>query len=275
MTGFLAKACAEARERVAAAARDEPLPALRERALAQPAPPPFAAALTGSGVAVIAEVKRSSPSRGAIAEIPDASALARRYAAGGAVAVSVLTEPAHFGGSLGDLAAVAGAVPLPVLRKDFVVDAYQVFEARASGAAAVLLIVAGLPDSELVQLLRVTAEAGLDALVEVHDRAEALRAAAATETAGTGWPLVAGVNARDLTTLEVDPGRFAAVRGSLPEATVTVAESGVHGPEDVRRLAGLGADAVLVGEHVATAADPTGAVRALVTAGARQQEVSR
>jgi indole-3-glycerol phosphate synthase len=273
MIGFLSTACAEARARVAVAARREPLEALRARALLRPAPPGLVEALLGEGyrLAVIAEVKRASPSRGPLAAIPDPALLARQYAEGGAAAVSVLTEPIHFSGSLGDLATVAGAVPMPVLRKDFVVDAYQVWEARAAGAAAILLIVAALEQPDLVRLLAVTAEAGLDALVEVHDEVEARRAAVAHARAATGRALVIGVNARDLVTLEIDPNRFATVRGALPHTAVTVAESGVRGPADVRRLAALGADAVLVGEHVAMAPDPAAAVRALVRAGSRQE----
>ena len=271
MSGFLSQVCAQARARAIEAARDEPLEALRARALGRPAPPGFAAALAGGGVAVIAEVKRASPSRGHLAAIPDPAALARQYVRGGAKAVSVLTEPTHFAGSLDDLAAVAAAVPLPVLRKDFVVDPYQVLQARAAGAAAVLLIVAALPQPDLADLLMAAAHAGLDALVEVHDPSEAERAAQAHRAASTGQPLVIGVNARDLAALTVDPDRFEAVRGALPPGAITVAESGIRGPGDVRRLASLGADAVLVGEHVATAADPAAAVRALVTAGTRQE----
>lgn len=278
MSDFLAAACAAARARVAEAAAAVPLPALVEAARATPPPPGFAAALAGPGTAVIAEVKRASPSRGPIADVPDPGGLAAAYAAGGAAAVSVLTEPRWFHGGLHDLAAVAAAVAVPVLRKDFVVDAYQVWEARAAGAAAVLLIVAALDDETLADLLRTAADAGLDALVEVHDRAEAARAAAGSTHAGAGTAraaaagpsprLVVGVNARDLATLTVDDGRFAAVRDALPPGALAVAESGVHGPRDVARLRGLGADAVLVGEHVATAGDPRAAVAALVAAGA-------
>ncbi len=281
MRGFLSNVCAEAHARVAEAARREPLEALRARAREHAVTPPsFAEALCGEGLAVIAEIKRASPSRGQLAAIPDPALLARHYTQGGAAAVSVLTEPSYFAGSLDDLAAVAAAVPLPVLRKDFVVDPYQVWEARAAGAAAVLLIVAALPQPDLEHLLAVTAMAGLDALVEVHDEAEATRALAAHERAATGHRLVLGVNARDLTILQVDPDRFASVRGVLPvgngglsrsSRALAIAESGVQGPEDVRRLALLGADAVLVGEHVATAPDPAATVRTLVQAGARQE----
>jgi indole-3-glycerol phosphate synthase len=212
-------------------------------------------------------VKRASPSRGQLAPITDASALGAAYAAGGAAAVSVLTEPCHFLGSLEDLSGVAATVRIPVLRKDFVVDDYQVLEARARGAAAVLLIVAALEARALETLLASTAEAGLDALVEVHAADEARVAVAAHRAAVPQRTLVVGVNARNLSTLAVDPEQFAAVRGLVPDDAVAVAESGVRGPDDVRRLAGLGADAVLVGEHVATAPDPAGAVAELVAAG--------
>jgi len=269
VSGFLARACAEARERVAAARGHEPDHALAQRASAVPPPPEFAAALAAPGVAVIAEVKRASPSRGHLADIPDAAALAEAYATAGAAAVSVLTEPRHFAGSLDDLRAVAASAEVPVLRKDFIVDGYQVLEAKAAGAAAVLLIVAGLDDRDLAALLRATEAAGLDALVEVHDVAEVDRAVAAASAADWGRRLVVGVNARDLTTLEVDPGRFAAVRDALPDGALAVAESGVRDPDDVRRLASEGADAILVGESVATASDPHAAVARLVAAGAR------
>lgn len=224
-------------------------------------PPSFRDALTGPDVAVIAEVKRASPSGGQLA--PDLSALeqAVSYRDGGAAAISVLTEPDEFGGSLEDLRRVA-ALRVPTLRKDFIVDPYQVWEARTAGAAAVLLIVAALDDAALAGLLAECEEAGVDALVEVHDAQEAGRAV----TAGAA---IVGVNARDLRTLEVDPGVFARVRPELPDGVVAVAESGVRGPEDVLRLAELGADAVLVGTAVVTADDPSAAVAALVTAGRR------
>lgn len=259
---FLAEACAQARDRTAAAAAVEPLPALQARAAARPDPPGFAAALAAAGTAIIAEVKRASPSRGPLAAIPDAAALARAYAAGGARAVSVLTEPRHFRGSLADLEAVA-AVGLPALRKDFVIDRYQVWEARAAGAAAVLLIVAALDDHALAGLLAETAAAGLDVLVEAHTAGEAARAAAAHAAAATGRPLVLGINARDMATLEVDLTLFARLRDAVPADAVAVAESGVRGPDDVRAYLAAGADAVLVGEHAATAPDPAAAVAAL------------
>ena len=265
---FLEEACAAARERVAEARRDVPLDALRTRAASLRPPPSFHDALKAPGLSVIAEVKRSSPSRGRMAEIPDPGALAKSYAAGGAAAISVLTEPQWFHGSLEDLLAVTRAVDVPVLRKDFTVDAYQVWEARASGAAAILLIVAALSDAHISGFLRTADDAGIDALVEVHDAGEAKRAVKAWTYAGTGRPLILGVNARDLTSLQVDPDRFAEVQKALPEQALAVAESGVKGPDSVRHLPGLGADAVLVGEYVATHHDPEAAVRGLVEAGA-------
>lgn len=264
---FLEDACAAARERVAEARGPVPLDALRVRAASLPPAPSFHAALAAPGLSVIAEVKRSSPSRGRMAEIPDPAALAKAYVTGGASAISVLTEPQWFDGSMEDLLAVTAAVDVPVLRKDFTVDAYQVWEARASGAAAVLLIVAALSDAHISGFLRTADDAGIDALVEVHDGDEARRAVKAWTHAGTGRPLILGVNARDLTSLQVDPERFAEVREALPEQAVAVAESGVKGPESVRHLPGLGAHAVLVGEYVATHHDPEAAVRGLVEAG--------
>ena len=267
MSGFLAQVCAEARERVATAAAAVPLADLRAHALQLPPPPALDEALQADGVSLIAEVKRASPSRGAMAEIPDAAALARSYEQGGAAAVSVLTEPAHFRGTLDDLRTVSSAVALPVLRKDFIVDAYQVWEARAAGASAVLLIVAALEQEQLARLLASTQEAGMTALLETHDEVEVTRATGAYDAAGiTGRPVI-GVNARDLVTLTVDPERFSAMRDAIPRGAVAVAESGVRDAADVIRLAALGADAVLVGESVATAADPAGAVGALVAAG--------
>lgn len=269
MSGFLDTAMAEARERVDKARTAEALEDLRRRALDRPAPPSFADALVASGVAVIAEVKRASPSRGHLAEIPDATALARAYAGGGAAAISVLTEPQHFRGSIDDLVAIADAVDVPVLRKDFLVDAYQVWEARAAGAAAVLLIVAGLDQDDLLALFQAAAEADLDALIETHSEAELSRAREAAICVANRR-LIVGVNARDLTSLQVHPERFAALRDALPEGAIAVAESGVRNGDDVTRLAALGADAVLVGEAVATADDPAEAVGLLVAAGAGQ-----
>jgi len=265
LSGFLARVCADAVERVATAARTEPLALLRQRAATTPSPPAFGAALDGG---VIAEVKRASPSRGVIAAGRDAVAQARAYLDGGAAALSVLTEPEHFLGSLDDLVAVAAAVPVPVLRKDFVVDAYQLYEARASGAAAALLLVAALEQARLVELVHTAADAGVEVLIEAHDADEVRRAAdAAAQVAGSA-PVI-GVNARDLRRLSVDRSRFAALVDGLPDGVVVVAESGVTGPADVVAYRRAGADAVLVGEHLMVAEDPAAATRALVDAARR------
>jgi indole-3-glycerol phosphate synthase len=238
-----------------------PLERVRQHAVAAPPSRDPMPVLGAPGVAVIAEVKRSSPSKGARAPIADPAALAGEYAAGGAAAISVLTEQRRFGGSLDDLRAVRAAVDVPVLRKDFIVTAYQLWEARAAGADLALLIVAALTDQELNDLLGTAAEAGLTTLVEVHDEAELDRALSA------GARLV-GVNARNLKTLDVDPGTFARLAPRVPDGVVAVAESGVRGPDDVRRYAEQGADVVLVGEALVTGADPRAAVEQMVAAGA-------
>jgi indole-3-glycerol phosphate synthase len=237
-----------------------PMPDLQQRVADAPPTRDPMPAFAAPGVSVIAEVKRSSPSRGALAPIGDPAALARDYAAGGAAAISVLTERRRFGGSLEDLQAVRDAVDTPLLRKDFIVTPYQLWEARAAGADLALLIVAALTQPELYALLEVTDEVGLTALVEVHDEGEIDRALAA------GARLV-GVNARDLRTLEVKPGTFERLAPRIPDEVVTVAESGIRAPEDVRRYADAGADVVLVGEALVTGDDPRRAVEAMVAAG--------
>jgi indole-3-glycerol phosphate synthase len=218
------------------------------------------AALRGQDVAVIAEVKRASPSKGSMAAIPDPAALARDYEAGGASVISVLTEPRYFGGSLGDLAAVRERVSVPVLRKDFIVSSYQLWEARAHGADMVLLIVAALEQNALVSLVERAVSIGLVPLVEVHTDAEVVRAADAGAK-------VIGVNARNLTTLEVDRGVFARLAPLIPGDIIKIAESGIRGPRDLFACAAAGADAVLVGESLVTGKDPRSAVADLVTAG--------
>jgi indole-3-glycerol phosphate synthase len=216
--------------------------------------------LRASGVGVIAEVKRASPSKGPLADIPDPAELAREYAAGGARCVSVLTEGRWFGGSLDDLSAVRAAVDVPVLRKDFVISSYQVHEARAYGADLVLLIVAALDQNALSGLLDRIESLGMTALVEVHTVEEADRALDAGAR-------VIGVNARDLRTLEVDRSVFERIAPGLPGHVVKIAESGVRGPHDLIRYASAGADAVLVGEGLVTRKSPREAVAELVTAG--------
>lgn len=235
---------------------------LEARCAQQPPARPVLDALAGPGIGLIAEVKRRSPSKGDLADIPDPAALAATYAAAGATVVSVLTEERRFGGSLADLDAVRAAVETPVLRKDFVVEDDQVIEARAHGADIVLLIVAALADVDLDRLLRLTEELGMTALVEVHDEEETRRAVDVGARA-------IGVNARDLKTLEVHPATFARLRPLVPDGIVTVAESGIRGAADAARFAAEGADALLVGEALVTDGDPATAVRAIMAAGGR------
>jgi indole-3-glycerol phosphate synthase len=217
-------------------------------------------AFRGPGLSVIAEVKRRSPSKGDLAEIADPAALASSYAAGGADAISVLTEQRRFNGSLADLYAVRAAVRTPILRKDFIVSDYQLLEARAGGADLALLIVAALDDATLADRCRVQVGLGLTVLVEVHDEHEVERALA------IGTDLL-GVNARNLKTLEVDPDAFGRLVGLVPEDVVKVAESGISGPNDATRYAALGADVVLVGEALVKDGDPARAVAALRSIG--------
>ncbi|GAB3081060.1 MULTISPECIES: indole-3-glycerol phosphate synthase TrpC [unclassified Phycicoccus] len=219
------------------------------------------AALRRPGLSLIAEVKRASPSKGALADIADPAALAADYEAGGATAVSVLTERRRFGGSLDDLDAVRRAVRIPVLRKDFMVEDYQLFEARAHGADLILLIVAALAQDDLVRMQQLARDLGMTALVEVHDEDETARAVDAGAS-------VIGVNARNLKTLAVDPDTFGRLAPLIPDTCVKVAESGVSGPADAARFAGEGADAVLVGEALVRGSAPRQAAHDLIAAGA-------
>lgn len=238
-----------------------PLSELKARVVRGISPLDARCALRGPGVAVIAEVKRSSPSKGALAAIADPAALARDYELGGAAVISVLTETRRFGGTLADLESVRAAVDVPVLRKDFVVSSYQLWEARAAGADLCLLIVAALEQSALVSLVERAQSLGLTPMVEVHDEVEVARAL----DAGAD---VIGVNARNLRTLEVDRSVFARLAPLIPTPVLKVAESGVRGPHDVIEYARAGADAVLVGESLVTGREPRAAVSDLVAAGA-------
>ena len=238
-----------------------PLDEVQQRANARPSALAAESILRhGDTVKVIAEVKRSSPSKGALALISDPAGLAGEYESGGASVISVLTEQRCFGGSLGDLAAVRSAVDVPLLRKDFIVSSYQVWEARAHGADAVLLIVAALEQEALVSLVERVHSLGMTAIVEVHTAEEVTRAVDAGAR-------VIGVNARDLNTLEVDRATFAKLAPTIPSGIVRIAESGVRGPHDVLDYARSGAHAVLVGESLVIGNNPRGAVADLVAAG--------
>jgi indole-3-glycerol phosphate synthase len=240
--------------------QDTPLEQLKEAARRAAAPRDVMGVLRRPDVAVIAEVKRSSPAKGALAAIDDPAALARDYQAGGASIISVLTEPRWFKGSLADLAAVRQAVTVPVLRKDFVLGSYQLWEARAHGADMILLIVAALDQNALVSLVERALSIGLVPLVEAHTDSEVVRAVAAGAK-------VIGVNARDLTTLALDREAFGRLAPLMPPGVVKIAESGISGPRDLLAYAAAGADAVLVGESLVTGKDPRSAVADLVTAG--------
>jgi indole-3-glycerol phosphate synthase len=216
----------------------------------------FIGALTGPGVALIAEHKRRSPSAGLIREELALEEVIGAYERGGAAALSVLTEGPNFGGSLEDLTRAREASSLPVLRKDFIVDPYQVEEAHAAGADAILLIVAALEDAQMAELGALAAELKLAALVEVHDAAELQRALSVGAT-------LIGINNRDLTTLEVDLGRTFELRAAIPEELTVVAESGISRPEQLRELAQARVDAVLVGEALMRAPDIEATVRSL------------
>lgn len=245
---------AERQERVS-------LDELKARAERQPPARDPMPMLRSPGVSVIAEVKRSSPSQGELAEISDPAALARDYEAGGAAAISVLTERRRFGGTLDDLRAVRAAVEAPVLRKDFILTSYQLWEARAFGADLALLLAVALEQNALVGLVERAESIGLTPLVECHTADEVQRAVDA------GARLL-GINARDLITLDVDLDTFQRLAPLVPDGIVTVAESGVRGPRDVIDLARAGAHAVLVGESLVRGKEPRTAVADLVAAGA-------
>lgn len=250
------------REDVAAREAAVSLSELKQQAADAPLPREVISVLKRENqVAVIGEVKRSSPSKGALAAIADPAALACEYEQGGASVISVLTEERRFGGSLGDMAQVRAAVDIPVLRKDFIVTPYQVWEARANGADVVLLIVASLEQEVLISLTERIHSLGMTALVEAYSADEIARAADAGAQ-------VIGVNARDLRNLDVDRKNFERIGHLIPDGIVKVAASGVRGPHDVLEYAQHGADAVLVGESLVTGGNPRQAVADLVAAGA-------
>ncbi len=236
------------------------LDTLKKQAELADAPRDALGALRGDGIALIAEIKRASPSKGDLAPIDDPAALAAEYEAGGAACISVLTEERRFNGSIDDLIAVRAAVDIPVLRKDFIVTSYQLWEARAHGADLALLIVAALDDDALVSLVERAESVGLTPLVEVHDEFELQRALDAGAS-------VLGVNSRNLKTLEVDRDVFSRIAPLVPANVILIAESGVRGPHDMLAYGSAGADAVLVGEALVTNGDPRGTVHDLVAAG--------
>ncbi|MEO0996025.1 MAG: indole-3-glycerol-phosphate synthase [Pseudomonadota bacterium] len=274
MPDFLTRMAASSHRRAAAAAASRT--SIERAALAAPPPP----ALVVGEFGVIAEVKRRSPAEGALDTPLPPAERALAYEAAGACAVSVLTEPDRFDGSLGDLEAVAaGLEAVPALRKDFIVAPVQVFEARAAGAGGILLIAAMLDDDSLAALTRLARDLGLFVLLEAFDRDDLARIAAvlalpplaASVDAGQ---LLAGVNSRDLRTLRVDRGRLAALAGALPAGVPAVAESGIVVAADAARAATLGYRAALVGTALMRAADPAALVADLMTAGARAARVA-
>lgn len=265
MSTVLDQIVAGVREDMATRMAAKPLDVVIAEAEASPAPRDPLPEFASPRLSVISEVKRSSPSKGALAEISSPAELASRYAAGGASAISVLTEQRRFRGSLADLDAVRAAVTIPVLRKDFVVDAYQLYEARAHGADLALLIVASLDDAQLAELYQLCLALGLTPLVEVHTIDEARRA---TEL---GARLV-GVNNRNLKTLEVDLAMFGRIAPVLHPEAIKVAESGILTPADAARVRAEGADVILVGEALVTNPDPAAAIAALIEAADNQDK---
>lgn len=258
MTDVLQAIVAGARRSADERARSMPIDRIERRASGMaPRGAAFRSSLAADGVRVIAECKRRSPSKGVLCETYDPVAIARSYERAGAAGISVLTEPSFFDGAMGHLEAVRRAVMTPVLRKDFVVTEYQVAEARALGADAVLLIVAALDASSLRNLIHAATERGLMPLVEAHSADEisaALDAGADT----------IGVNSRNLKTLDVDTASFARLASLIPDEVVAVAESGIRSGDDVRRLRSEGYDAFLVGERFMTEPDPGAALAALI-----------
>ena len=252
------------REDLAARQRLVSLDQLKEQVSSTPLARDLMAAFTGPDVAIIAEVKRSSPSKGKLSDIADPAELAYIYASGGAAVVSVLTEERRFGGSLKDLDDVRAKISIPILRKDFMVTPYQIWESRAHGADVILLIVAALNQDSLIELLSCADSLGMQTLVEVHTEEEVDRAL------GIGAKMI-GINSRNLKTLEVDRQVFPRLAAGISPEIIKVAESGVSGPAEVAEYAKAGADAVLVGEALVTSADPRLLLANLIAAGRRSE----
>ncbi len=254
MTSVLASIISGVREDLAVRIQNVSIETLQSQIEDLPRALPAAKLLRNRSFSVIAEVKRASPSKGHLSEIADPAQLALDYQTGGAQVISVLTEGRRFNGTLADLDAVRRKVSVPVLRKDFTVDDYQVWEARAHGADLILLIVAALTDSELIRLNALALELGMSVLVEVHDANELARAL-------TIKPALVGVNARNLKTLEVDLAICHQLLPLIPDHIVAIAESGISSTQEVQDLANCGAQAVLVGEALVTGGTPSETVR--------------
>ena len=251
-----------AREDVARRRRAVPLAELELQLEARGPERPFHEALTHPGISVIAEFKRRSPSAGSIRDGSTVDEIVSAYEAAGAAALSVLTEEHNFGGSLGDLRAARAASTLPILRKDFIIDPYQVVESAVAGADAILLIVAALDDAALTALHGQAAELDLDVLVEVHDEEELERALEAVD------PDLIGINNRNLADFSVDVERTFELLTDVPAGKTVVSESGFHHPDQLHELERVGVDAVLVGESLMRAPDPGAALRTLTGSGA-------
>jgi indole-3-glycerol phosphate synthase len=258
MATILDKIVADKRQALERSRRAVPVSALMEHLARQPKPRDFTGALRRPGVGLIAEVKKASPSRGLLRPDFHPAELARAYVTGGAAAISVLTEEKHFQGSLANLEAIRKAVDLPLLRKDFIFDEYQVHESAAYGADALLLIAAILDQAQLQQLLALARSLGLAALVETHDEAELMKALLA------GAEII-GINNRDLTTFKVDIDVTRRLRMLVPADNIVVSESGIRTREDMRKMRECKVDAVLVGETLVTAADIPDAMKELLS----------
>ena len=254
---MLDKIIAEKREEVAQRKRQLPLSVLKERIAQSRAPLDFAAAISGDSTRLVAEVKRASPSRGVLCPDFDPVALAKSYAQAGAAAISVLTETNYFQGSIDHLVAIREAVNLPLLRKDFIFDPYQIYESRTYGADALLLIVAILSQEQLKELLSLGSSLGLSCLVEVHNESEVERALSSSAK-------IIGINNRDLATFAVDINTTHRLRPLIPKERIVVSESGVSRREDVEKLKEWGVNAVLVGEALITADDIPARMKELI-----------
>lgn len=256
--GLLENMVSAKQQELARKTADVPVHVLEQLARECPPALDLRCSLRRPGLQLIAEVKRASPSRGLLCSDFDAPRLARAYAAGGAAAISVLTEEGHFGGSLADLRTVRQEIPLPLLRKDFIIDAYQVYESRVHGADAILLIAAILPDSYLAEVMALACSLGMSCLVEVHDVRDLDRALM------SGADII-GINNRDLRTFAVDLDTTRRLRPLIPPGRLVVAESGVHTRHDLDRLRDWNVDAALVGEALVTADGPADKMRELLT----------